>query len=125
MTALETLRQAMQLARTARTDDAIAMLSQYLESADPVSSKHELALLARNAGLLCDNASRLPECTKYYEEALRLEPEDVHTLLALGDAFARAGNDERASHYWKLFENAAAASKSTEDQELLDWYRSR
>ena len=125
MTPLETLREAMQLAHAGRADDAIARLSDCLKGVSRGFSKHDLALLARNAGLLCDHASRLQECIEYYERALRLEPGDAHTLLALGDVYARTGDSSRASRYWKLFEKAATRTQSPDTQELLERYRSR
>ena len=125
MTPLQTLREAMQLARTGRVDDAIARLKECLDGARSERNKRDLALLARNAGLLCDQAGRLQECAEYYKAALRLDPEDVHILWALGDVYARAGRGSLSSRYWKQFEQTAARSKSSDVKELLQRHRAR
>ncbi|MCP3065139.1 hypothetical protein LXT21_40840 [Myxococcus sp. K38C18041901] len=55
------------------------------------------SLLARTAGLLCEEAGRLPRAALYYEEALGAAAErEPLLLLALAEVHRRSGQVARA-----------------------------
>ena len=125
MNASEAVRTATQLAQENKIDDAIAVLGRCLKQAALNSDNHGLALVAKNAALLCDRVGHLDECAEHYLTALRLEPGNVYVLWALGDVYARAGREALCARYWTEFEQAAAQVDEPEVRELLERHKGR
>ncbi|WP_426732819.1 tetratricopeptide repeat protein [Myxococcus faecalis] len=87
------LRIASELARAGRIDEAISCLEAALERARSMAERPaNTSLLARTAGLLCEEAGRLPQAARYYEEALAVAAErEPLLLLALAEVHRRSG----------------------------------
>ncbi|MCK8500011.1 tetratricopeptide repeat protein [Myxococcus fulvus] len=92
------LRIASELARAGRIDEAISCLEAALERARSMAERPaNTSLLARTAGLLCEEAGRLPRAVRYYEEALAVAVEsEPLLLLALAEVHRRSGQVARA-----------------------------
>ena len=94
------LRAASELARAGKSGDAIACLEAALASTRPSESRPaDTHILAKTAGLLCEQDGNLLRAASYYEEAIAAEGPEPLTLVALADIWLRLGriNDAQAS----------------------------
>lgn len=108
------LRIASGLAQAGRTDEAIACLEAALARTRSIAERPvNTSLLARTAGLLCEEAGRLPQAALYYEEALAFAAEREPLLgLALADVYRRSGQFARAR---ACLDDAATMAHSSAD----------
>jgi len=91
------LRTASKLAQAGRTAEAIGCLESALASTRSNQERPASAsILARTAGLLCEQAGELSQAVLYYEEAAATTDGDPLPLLALADVRWRLGQAESA-----------------------------
>ncbi len=111
------LRVASELARTGKVVEAIACLEAAL--ARTRSSKDRPAntsLLARTAGLFCEDAGRESQAAVYYEEAAATAKDEPLLLLALASVRWRLGQTESAR---SCLARAEAMAQFSTDAEVL------
>ena len=115
----EVLREAMQLAREQRADEALVRLIEGLDSAREQKDDHATALLSRNAALICIQMGRLNEAAHFYHGAAQVEPKDAYTQWALGDIYKALGDVNLSQNHWDQFAKLAGESDDPELRELL------
>ena len=111
------LRVATEHAQAGRTAEAIACLE--LELARTRSSAERPAnvpILAKTAGLLCEQSGTLQRAAHYYEEAVAVGDPDPLTLVALADVHWRLG---RADSAVSCLTRAESLAKSSSDADTL------
>ncbi|GEN13008.1 Tetratricopeptide repeat-containing protein [Myxococcus fulvus] len=108
------LRIASELARAGRTAEAISCLESALEGTRSMAERPANAsLLARTAGLFCEESGRLPQAARYYEEALAVAAErEPLLLLSLVEVHRRLGQVAKARAY---LDEAEALARSSAD----------
>ncbi len=82
-----------------------------------------MALLAKNAGLLCVQLGDWEGAANYYREALDYTPRDGHLIFALGDVHRRLGQEKEAVEYFSLCRGLAIEDGDEELLELLQTVR--
>jgi tetratricopeptide (TPR) repeat protein len=120
------LRTASKLALAGRTAEAIACLESAL--ARTRSNKERPAnasLLARTAGLLCEEAGRLSLAARYYEEAVATPDGDPVLLLALADVRWRLGQTDSARSFLARAESMAQLSFDADALKMVANIRAR
>ncbi len=91
------LRTASALAREGRLDEAIACLESALAGSRAQSQRPaNAALLAKTAGLLCEQDGKLPMAASYYDEAIASGDAEPLTFIALADVQHRLGRADEA-----------------------------
>ena len=91
----KTLRQALAVAGE-RPRDALRLLDAGMEAARTAGDRHALAVLARHAGLVSAGTSDVAGAMRYYDEAVRADPQDAYLHLARGDLYRSLGQDTPA-----------------------------
>jgi tetratricopeptide (TPR) repeat protein len=112
------LRVASELARAGRTGEAIACLEAALAGTRPNASRPaNTSILAKTAGLLCEQDGQLLRAASYYDEAIATGNPEPFTLAALADVHFRLG---RLNEAQACLERAEALAQSTgSDEDLL------
>lgn len=91
------LRTASALAREGRLTDAIACLESALAGTRPQTQRPaNTSLLAKTAGLLCEQDGRLLQAASYYGEALASGDTEPLTFVAMADVQYRLGRADEA-----------------------------
>ncbi|ABG52350.1 Tetratricopeptide TPR_2 [Trichodesmium erythraeum IMS101] len=93
MSAGQLLKQANQLKRAGRLDEAIALYYQVIEI------NPNFAWAYNNLGDALVKQGNLDEAVAYYFESLKLNPNSAWLLYGLGEALAKQGNLEAAIEY--------------------------
>jgi tetratricopeptide (TPR) repeat protein len=91
----EILKQALAVAR-AKPLEALDLLEAALEKARRIGDRRRMAILARHAGMVSAGSGDSLGAIKYYDEALRGDPEDAYLHFAIGDAYKTLGQNEQA-----------------------------
>lgn len=109
------LRAASELARAGKLGEAIACLEEALARSRPSASRPaNTALLAKTAGLLCDQDGDLLRAASYYDEAIATEGPQPFTLVALADVYFRLGRVREAQ---ACHARAASLARSSGDED--------
>lgn len=112
------LRAASGLARAGRLGEAIACLEAALARTRPSASRPaNTPLLAKTAGLLCEQDGNLLRSASYYDEAIATEGPEPFTLVALADVYSRLGRRDEA--HACLGKAEALAQSTGDDEDLL------
>ncbi len=120
------LRVASELARAGQLSEAIACLEAALaRTRSSASRPANAALLAKTAGLLCDQDGNLSRAAGYYDEALASEGPEPFTLVALGDVYFRLGRLDEAQACLGRAEGLAKANGNAENLQLVAAARAR
>lgn len=115
------LRIASKHAAAGRTAEAIACLEQELaRTRSGTARPSNVPVLAKTAGLFCEQTGALPQAAGYYEEAAAAEEAagnpDPLTLAAQADVRWRMGQADRAA---SCLARAETMAKSTSDADTL------
>ncbi len=114
------LRAASELARAGRLGEAIACLEAALARTRPSASRPaNTPLLAKTAGLFCEQDGSLLRSAGYYEEAIATEGPKPFTLVALADVYCRLGRRNDAHACLGRAEALAQSTGSDEDLRLV------
>lgn len=120
------LRIASELARAGRLGDAIACLEAALARTRPSAPRPaNTPLLAKTAGLLCEQDGNLSRAASYYVEAVATESPEPFTLVALADVHFRLGQFDEAHAWLERAEVVAQSSGSEEDLRIVAATRAR
>jgi tetratricopeptide (TPR) repeat protein len=111
------LEGSLQLAREGNTEAAIHALESILDGPIADDSLDWISLLARNAGVICEQRSEIDRALAFYERGLQFVPDDPMLLLAAGNACAHMGKVELKDDYFGRCANAT--HESPEILELL------
>lgn len=109
------LRAASELARAGKLGEAIACLEAALARTRPSAFRPaNTPILAKTAGLFCEQDGNLLRAASYYEEAIATEGPEPLTLVALADIHFRLGrvNDAQAG-----LARAESLAQSTGDED--------
>lgn len=120
MTQENPLRIASKQAAAGRTAEGIACLEQDARSRPNKERPANVPVLAKTAGLYCEQTGALAQAARYYEEAAAAEEAaggpDPLTLAALADVHWRMGQADRAA---SCLERAETLAKSSSDADTL------
>ncbi len=113
------LRIASAHAIAGRTSEAIACLEHELaRTRSGMERPANVPLLAKTAGLYCEQTGALPQAARYYEEAVAAEEAagqlEPLTLAALADIHWRMGQTDRAASCLESAETMARASSDAD-----------
>lgn len=111
------LRTASALAREGRLDEAIACLESALAGTRPQTQRPaNTSLLAKTAGLLCEQDGRLLMAASYYDEAIASGDTEPLTFVALADVQHRLG---RAAEAEACLARAEALARPAGDRDAM------
>jgi tetratricopeptide (TPR) repeat protein len=120
------LRAASELARGGKVGEAIACLETALARTRPSESRPaNTPLLAKTAGLLCEQDGNLSRAASYYDEAIATESPEPVTLVALGGVYFRLGRLDEAQACLGRAEALAQSTGNDEDLQLVAAARAR
>lgn len=120
------LRAASALARAGRPGEAIACLEEALaRSRTSASRPANTPLLAKKAGLLCEQGGDLLRSANYYNEAIATEGPEPFTLVALADVYFRLGRVNEGQACLARAEAQAQSTGNAEDLEIVAAARAR
>jgi hypothetical protein len=85
------LEGSLQLAREGNTEAAIHALESILDGPIADDSLDWISLLARNAGVICEQRSEIDRALGFYERGLQFVPDDLMLLLAAGNICGTRG----------------------------------
>ncbi|NTX61325.1 tetratricopeptide repeat protein [Myxococcus sp. CA051A] len=120
------LRTASALAQAGRTAEAIACLESALARTRPDKERPANAsILARTAGLLCEEVGRLSQAALYYEEAVATAEGEPLLLLALADVRWRSGQADSARSCLARAESMAQSSADADAVKMVANLRAR
>lgn len=114
------LRTASDLAQAGRTAEAIAHLeSALVRTRSNKERPPNASILAKTAGLLCEEAGRLSQAALYYEEAVAIEDRDPLLLLALASIRWRLGQTDSARSCLARAESLAESSADADALKMV------
>lgn len=120
------LRVASELARAGKLGEAIACLEAALARTRTSASRPaNTPLLAKTAGLLCEQDGNLLRAASYYDEAIATESPEPFTLVALADIQFRLGRLNEAQACLVRAEALAQSTGSDEDLRVVAAARAR
>lgn len=111
------LQDGLSLAGDGKLDAALSMLEEGLQIAGTNQDAVWIKLLSRNAGLLCERIGDLTKAVAYYEQSLQHDKGNPYTYLALGELYAKLGNEIMSSACLNSCYEIATLNK---DQDLVD-----
>jgi tetratricopeptide (TPR) repeat protein len=120
------LRTASALARAGELGKAIACLEEALAQSRPSASRPaNTSLLAKTAGLFCEQHGDLPRAVSYYEEAIATEGPEAFTLVVLADVYFRLGRLDETQACLGRAEASARYTSSDDKLQLVAAARRR
>ena len=120
------LRTASELAQQGKTAEAIACLEAALAlTRSSPERPANTSLLARTAGLFCEEAGQLSQAAAYYEESSAADLQDPIVLLALADVRWRLGEADVARSCLKRAESLVQPSSDPEISKVIAKTRAR
>jgi tetratricopeptide (TPR) repeat protein len=85
------LEKSLQLASIGKSEAAIDELELVLNGPIAEDALDWISLLARNAGIICEQIDEFNRALAFYERGLQFVPDDPSLLLAAGIACGRMG----------------------------------
>lgn len=120
------LRAAAELARAGKLGEAIACLEAALARTRPNASRPaNTPVLAKTAGLFCEQDGKLLRAASYYDEAIATETPEPFTLVALADVYFRLGRLNEAQACLGRAEALAQSTGTEEDLRVVAATRAR
>ena len=116
----ELLEQALALASESNLEEAISRLDEGLGVAAEEENRKWIAILARNAGLICDRSGDLAKAEGYYKKALEADTSDPYMHFALADLYKREGKLELANDHFQKCRDLAGESKDKDVLKMLE-----
>jgi tetratricopeptide (TPR) repeat protein len=114
------------MAQAGNWEEAVACLEEALARSRPSASRPaNTPLLAKTAGLFCEQHGDLPRAASYYEEAIAIEGPEAVTLVALADVYYGLGRLSETQACLGRAEASAQSTGSADDLQLVAAARAR
>jgi len=120
------LRAASELARAGKLSEAIACLEAVLARTRPNASRPaNTPILAKTAGLFCEQDGKLLRAASYYDEAIATGNPEPLTHVALADVYFRLGRVNEAQACLVRAESLAQSSSDDDALRIVATTRTR
>ena len=116
------IAEALALARSSRPQEALFLLDEGLTAAREEDRSRDVALLARNAGIISSHLGDLEGAVRHYRLAREHDPDDLYVHLALADVLERLG---RTADARRLVAECRDQALAANDEDVLAILRHR